>query len=394
MLNLLKSYLFLLLFSLPVSVEGHELNQSYVFFDVKDTSLSGRFEVTLEDAARTVDLDADQNGDITEEEFRARAEEVFQQLSAGLTLQVGDELHKPVFADVGFLGAGFATYGQLNFDVPTLVDVPESLMMNFVYLFDYIDPTHTTFAVIEANERTGITHNESFTSLVFKPTAGLQELSLVGQSGFKVFLDFIIYGVWHIWTGYDHIVFLTALLLPAVLSLRMPKWSPAESFETAFWRVLKNITLFTVSNSLTLTMAALGIVSLPPGLIAFLIPLSIAVVALDNIYPIFQRRIWVVVLVFGLVHGFAFADILKPLGFDPQHKFLTLLGFNIGIEIGQVVIAAIVLPILFVMRRWNLYQPLVLKFGSIILIAVALYWVSESTPELIAGFGRIAERLG
>lgn len=388
----MRSFLTFVFVLLSHSVLAHELNQSYVFFQVSDDTLSGRFEVTLEDAAQVVPLDEDGDGEISEEEFRNKAPEIFAIMAEGLTLQSNGQTYPVTYKDVSFLGSSFALFGQLHFDVPGLDQVPDEIEMGYVFLYDEIDPTHTGYAIIEDNTRTGVTQNESFISLIFGPGSGLQTLSLVGQSWSAVFYDFIIHGVWHIWIGYDHILFLISLLLPAVLVLRGKSWEPVETFSDAFWRVVKVITLFTISHTITLSLAALGIVMLPSALVEFVIALSIAFMALDNIVPVLRQRTWVIIFLFGLVHGFGFANVLAPLGVDPQHTAVTLAAFNIGVEIGQIAIVIVIFPILFLLRKTPIYQPVFLKLGSVILILIALFWAVERTPALIEGFGRVVER--
>jgi len=255
-------------------------------------------------------------------------------------------------------------FGQLSFDIEGLSEAPEAIEMEYVYLFDGVDPTHSGYAIIEENYRTGISENESFISLIFGPSSGAQELSLMGQSWFTVLYDFVIHGVWHIWIGYDHILFLVSLLISSVMLLKAREWFPRETFGSAFWSVLKIITLFTLAHSVTL----------------------------DNIFPIFHKRAWIILFGFGLIHGFGFANVLAPLGMDPQHVGVTLAAFNIGVEIGQAAIVAVLFPILYLLRKTAFYKPVVMKLGSLILIAIALYWAYDRSPELIEGINRIIER--
>jgi hypothetical protein len=112
-------------------------------------------------------------------------------------------------------------------------------------------------------------------------------------------------------------------------------------------------------------------------LVESIIALSIAIAAAEVLYPIFRGRIWIVVFVFGLFHGFGFATVLGELGIPPKYVVHSLLGFNIGVEIGQVAIVCIVFPLLYLFRNWWLYRGLVLRYGSLLLIAISLYWLIE-----------------
>jgi len=382
----------LAIFWLPLAAAAHKLDQSYVFFQVNEDKLTGRFEVILEDANKIVPMDTDGDGKITREEFLPKASEVFESLERGLTLKSGGKTLSIVSTGFDTLGAGVVVdrklFGQLSFDIEGLDTVPEAIEMDYVYLYDGVDPTHTGYAIIEENFRTGISENEQFISLIFGPGKGAQELSLMGQSWFTVLYDFVIHGVWHIWIGYDHILFLVSLLISSVMLLKAGQWFPRETFGSAFWSVLKIITLFTLAHSVTLSLAALGLVRIPAPLIEFVIAVSIAVMALDNIFPIFHKRAWIILFGFGLIHGFGFANVLAPLGVDPQHTAVTLAAFNIGVEIGQAVIVAILFPILYLIRKQAFYQPVVMKIGSLILIAVALFWAFERAPDMLEVVGR------
>ena len=386
---------FLALWILPNLASAHALNQSYVYFQIKEDGITGRVEVIFDDINQALLLDADGDGTVTVAEFEARADEAFEIVTKNLRLRHDGK-------DLQIRSTGFDSFGggqplnranvaQLEFAVDGLDIVPQSLEMSYVFLFDEIDPTHTGYALIEENYRTGIAENEQFVSLIF--TSGeSQELSLVGQSWTSVFANFIIHGVWHIWIGHDHILFLVSLLISSVMILSAGRWVPRDTFKDSLWSVLKIVTLFTIAHTITLSLAALGLVSIPAPLIEFIIAISIAVMALDNIFPIFHRRTWLVILGFGLIHGFGFANVLAPLGVDPQHQVVTLAAFNIGVEIGQAAIVIVLFPLLFMIRKSPLYQPAIMKGLSGVLIVIALFWAFERSPDLVEGVGRILER--
>src|SRR5262249_57911702 len=122
-------------------------------------------------------------------------------------------------------------------------------------------------------------------------------------------LDYGHEGVWHIWTGYDHLLFLLSLLLPAVFirsAVAGWRWEPANNFRAAFLDVVKVVTAFTLAHSVTLSLAALGFVSPPSRWIESAIALSVVLAALNNIWPLVHAGRWVIALCFGLVHGFGF----------------------------------------------------------------------------------------
>jgi hypothetical protein len=188
---------------------------------------------------------------------------------------------------------------------------------------------------------------------------------------------FIWEGVWHIWIGFDHILFLVALLLPAVLRRGPDRWDGVEGFRPALIGVLKIVTAFTVAHSVTLTLAALEIVRLPSRLVESVIAASVAVAALNNLWPWFRGKGWLVAFGFGLIHGFGFANVLGDLGLARVSLAVPLVGFNIGVELGQLGIVAVFLPLAYGLRRSWFYQTVTFKFGSAVVVLIATAWMVE-----------------
>ncbi len=205
-------------------------------------------------------------------------------------------------------------------------------------------------------------------------------------------------GMLHIWVGIDHVLFLLALILPAVVRRRNALtaeggvsfddsgyeiwgWRPVMKFKPAFLYILKIVTFFTIAHTITLSLAALKIVVLPSWLVESIIAFSIGLAAFHNIRPIFKGRDWIIAFVFGLFHGFGFATVLGELGFKGENLTLSLLGFNIGVEFGQVVIIALIFPFLFFIRKLKLY-PKFMVIISLLLILISIYWMVERIFEV------------
>jgi hypothetical protein len=208
--------------------------------------------------------------------------------------------------------------------------------------------------------------------------------------------------MWHIWIGLDHILFLLALVLPAVvrrkktvlsglsnsgasseLNAKWPlqMWNPVLKFKPAFLYIVKIVTFFTIAHSLTLSLAALELVILPSRFVESVIALSIALAAYHNIRPIFGNREWIIAFGFGLFHGFGFASVLSGKGLSGEFMTLSLLGFNVGVEIGQIVIICMIFPVLFLLRK-SISYPKILAYGSIILILISLFWFTERVFDI------------
>jgi hypothetical protein len=150
----------------------------------------------------------------------------------------------------------------------------------------------------------------------------------------------------------------------------------------AFKEVLKVVTAFTLAHSITLSLAALGIISLPSRWVESVIAASIIVAALQNIRGVVDSKRWIMAFGFGLIHGFGFASVLADLGL-PQNALVTaLIGFNVGVELGQLAIVAVFLPLAFWLRATKFYQVGVFKWGSILIALMALYWLIERVFDL------------
>jgi hypothetical protein len=179
------------------------------------------------------------------------------------------------------------------------------------------------------------------------------------------------------WKGIDHILFLTALILPSAMRRKEKHWEPVTEFRTAIMNVVKIVTLFTISHSVTLGIAALGIFNLSSRLVEPIIAISIIVAALDIIFPIFKGKIGWVVFIFGLFHGFGFASVLVDRGVLGEHMALSLFGFNLGVEIGQVVVIGIIFPLIYFFRQYAFYPKIIMRYGAATMIFAAAFWSFE-----------------
>jgi hypothetical protein len=142
------------------------------------------------------------------------------------------------------------------------------------------------------------------------------------------------------------------------------------------------VTSFTAAHSITLSLAALGLVSLPSRLVESAIALSVVLAAANNIWPVVAHKRWLVAFGFGLIHGFGFASVLAELGLPADALVLSLLGFNAGVEIGQMAIVAVFLPLAFLLRRTRFYLRGVFLVGSWLIMLVALVWLAERVFDL------------
>ena len=199
----------------------------------------------------------------------------------------------------------------------------------------------------------------------------------VAPSHFQMIKSYLIEGTHHLLVGIDHLLFLFCLLLPAVYCWRNGQQQPVSRAGPAIRQTLWIATAFTVAHSITLSLAALQVVHLPARWIEAAIAASIALAALNNIYPVFkQRQAWIA-FGFGLIHGFGFANVLSDLPLATSERVMALLSFNVGIELGQVVCILIFLPIALALRQTTFYRQVMLIGGSSLAVVIALLWMMQ-----------------
>lgn len=180
---------------------------------------------------------------------------------------------------------------------------------------------------------------------------------------FSVSRDFLVLGFKHILGGWDHLLFILAWLL-VITSVR---------------QIFVLISAFTVAHSITLILAAANILIVPSSVVEPIIALSIAVLALGSVFfPAFEsgfqgRAKVSVVFIFGLVHGLGFAGLLQDINIIPSNFINALVSFNVGIELGQILVVAMVLPVLYLLKKSS-WQPTVIKLISITISALAFGW--------------------
>ncbi len=183
-------------------------------------------------------------------------------------------------------------------------------------------------------------------------------------------------GMRHIAEGTDHLLFLLTLFLPAPLIAYGPRWAGVADVRSSLYRILKAVTAFTVGHSITLALAAFGVVHVPNRPIEALIAVSILVSAIHALRPIFPgREAWIAAF-FGLIHGLAFAAKLSELGLGRWERVGGVLAFNLGIESMQLIVVAVTLPSLLLMSRTRAY-PFWRIGGALFAGSAAVGWMAE-----------------
>jgi hypothetical protein len=358
----------ILLLSLWVApAYAHKPSDSYLMLSVEGDHLTGQWDIALRDLDYAIGLDADGNGEITWGEVKAKHTEIAAYALARLAITAADFSCPMRVTEHLIDNHSDGAYAVLRLSGNCPV-VPQILTIKYSLLFD-LDPQHRGLLRLEAEGRTH--------TAVFSPVHDTWQLEEHSVALGHQFLEFFETGIWHIWTGFDHILFLCALLLPAVLEHRHGRWAAVASFRQAFIQVLRIVTAFTIAHSITLSLAVLGFITLPSRLVESTIAASVVIAALNNLYPLIEKRLWIVAFVFGLVHGLGFANVLTDLALPKPALTISLVGFNLGVEAGQLAIVATFLPLAYLSRHSWLYPRLALGVGSVSIVMVASVWLIE-----------------
>jgi hypothetical protein len=354
------------------SVHAHKPSDSYLTLTVDENQVAGQWDIALRDLDFAIGLDTNADGVITWSEVQARQKEIDAYALSRLRLSAAGQAC-PLRATEHLIDDHTdGAYAVLRFQA-SCPAIAGSLQVKYQLFFD-IDPQHKGLLRLQYQ-------GASITG-IFGPDNADQTLSLQAPSRLRQFLDYLREGVWHIWIGYDHILFLLALLLPAVVVREAGRWQAVAAFRSAFWSVLRIVTAFTVAHSVTLTLATLGVISLPSRWVESTIAASVIVAALNNVYPLFRERRWVMAFLFGLIHGFGFASVLTDLGLPQDALVIALVGFNVGVETGQLAIVAGFLPLIYFLRRTWFYRHVLLTGGSILIAILALVWFVERAFDI------------
>lgn len=199
--------------------------------------------------------------------------------------------------------------------------------------------------------------------------------------------DRAVEGIWHIWIGIAHILFLLSLLLLAPLSSAprsVVSWEPVIRFRLAFFDVVSVVTAFTVAHSITLGLSVMNWVDPPADVIEPDIALSVVLAALNNLLGWFSLKRWRLAFVFGLIHGFGFANVLLDLGLPTQALAVALGGFNVGVELGQLAIVVVFLSVAWWLRHTAFYRWVVVAGGSLA-IAIAVVGADMGASGIVRG---------
>jgi hypothetical protein len=373
----------ILLFLAALPAYAHKGSDAYWTLRASGPVVSGRVDVALKDLDVLVGLDADGDGKVTWGEVKARDAVLRTTLGAALTLTqaVGSPSPRPspprgegardtCAIELGAFSVVAHSDG-MYLSVPVTARCPaevSELEVKYALLFD-VDAQHRGLLSVSGETGgnwTAFTNNRRTQTLTFTSIGGGEQTGLA-----------FLQGVHHIAIGWDHLCFLFALLLPSVLRRAGTDWVPRPAFKPTLLDVTKVVTAFTVAHSLTLALAAFGLVTPNAKWVEVAIAVSVALAAFNNLVPFVPETRWSLAFSLGLMHGFGFVSAIRDLGAAGPSLWLSVLGFNLGVEAGQLGIVALFVPLAWLLRAKPAYRSVLMPLGSALILGVALWWTAQ-----------------
>ncbi|MEQ1880634.1 MAG: HupE/UreJ family protein [Burkholderiales bacterium] len=362
----------LLAMGLPCAGLAHTSSTAYLHIDASvGTAVPLTWRIALRDLDALLDLDANLDGRLTWGEVEDGEDDILAMALRSLRVEQKETECPLAFESPRFVrldGNGFVSMaGQAS--CPQAVS---AIRLDYRF-FAGIDPSH----------RVLVSTPQSAQPLLLSPGSA-RVISVMGsvvetgaartENGFGALFA---QGVTHILGGFDHILFLVALLLPATMTRRNGSWVACVALAPALGQVARIVTAFTVAHSMTLALASFGLLRISSAVIEPMIAASILAAALNNLRPVLRQHLVWAAFAFGLIHGFGFAEVLAPLELTAADLALALAAFNLGVEGGQLLIVAVVMAPLAAARGWRHYPRWVLGAGSIGLALIACGWMVE-----------------
>ena len=363
------------LFSLIPSAEAHRGDQSYLYVNV-GTGLEARLQMPFIDVTEVMGIDFSGNAISVAEAIETNSERLADYALEHVQFVGPEGEWTLVPTEVGQVGqAGqFIPYVEVVF----ALDHPEEFQEFDLRLDPFFGEVENRDAllIVENDLRRGVVDNEDAHLVRFTPDDRSLTVDLGAPLDGRNFNLGLELGIDHIRTGTDHIFFIIALVLPSVLVWR-DGWQPTEGFLSSLWKVLKLMTMFTLAHSVTFSLAGLGIVPQPNArVVETAIAVSIVAAAFHNMRPLWTNREWLIAFFFGLFHGFGFASLVQELDVSTRTQLISLVGRNLGIELGQIFVILVLFPMLYLLRRLVVY-PAIMMVLSFALAVVGGLWALE-----------------
>jgi hypothetical protein len=355
-----------------LGAQAHIASNGFLVAQVSDHEITGSLELAVRDVELAIGVDSNGDGKVTWGELRAREPDLRQYVARHLLLLAQSQACTLTFKGLEVNERVDGEYAWLPFTAQCPATVRQ---LGIRYdLMEQVDPSHRGMLTLQSGT--------TVQTAVLGGNAVQAAFNVNGTSRWRTFEEYLQAGIWHIWSGIDHLLFLLSLLLPAVLLRTQDHWEPVPRAQPALLDILKVVTSFTLAHSMTLMLAALNVVRLPSRLTESVIAASIIVAAVNNIFPVVTEKRTRIAFAFGLLHGFGFASVLADMGLPPGARLISLLAFNLGIETGQLAVVITVMPLIYFLRTSRFYRRALLPWGSAAIACVAFIWLVQRSMLL------------
>ncbi|MGJ8693357.1 MAG: HupE/UreJ family protein [Thalassotalea sp.] len=349
------------------SAAAHQLSTAYLTGELNQQGLlTGQWQLRGFDLDLALALDQDNNGELTWNELQSQSDVINGYLTEHLTiargefncqLKIAPEFQADSHFNQGYLVANFQAQCPLD----------GALTLQYRALFSQ-DSDHKALVNISSAE-------QQFSRVIAQDN---QDITLAVTAGhlLNTIIEYSYQGIIHIWKGTDHILFLLVLLLTSVLYREQGQWLAKQNKRAIITTTAWIVTAFTLAHSITLTATAMNWLTVNSRWVEIGIAVSVLLAAVNNVFPVVLRLAWLT-FAFGLLHGMGFAGVLAELGLPKDQKFWSVLSFNVGVEIGQLCILALLLPLLIWLRKFSEYRHYGVQLTSLVIAVVALQWTFE-----------------
>ena len=339
----------LLLAALIFSVQAHQGSLAFWTIEAGPEEIESKITISLLDLNFLEKLDRDGDGLLDFDEVEAKHALVEERVLQHFLIRNDGQEGTSEVRDLRVLKSG-----NLELSVFHRFEARLGTLEIESTLFELTDDQHQTFC------RVGI--EGEFTEYVLDVRNPVERIEILqGWPGlFQRMIRFLELGVEHIFTGYDHLAFLIGLIVLG---------GPLSA-------LVGVVSSFTLAHSLTLILATLELVALPTQFVETAIALSICYIALENMFVREIKYRWIITFFFGLIHGFGFSNILREMDLPRRGLFTSLLSFNLGVEIGQVLVILVLFPLILYISR-KTWHPLAITLASSIILALGGFWFVE-----------------
>lgn len=345
-----------LLFGVAVAARAHDPGLSTAMMVVRPDKVEVTLAFALRDAGQLVPLDLNGDGQLSKEEFADGHERLAALAAEEFTVAFDARLRKPA-----------TQRSQLDAqdNVEIILTFPAQSFSRITAqskLLARLAPGHRQFFTLEKpGGKPLVEQLLSASADTVTAEVGPVDSAAVPAKQQNSFANFLAMGVEHIWTGYDHLLFLFGLLVVT------------RNFKSS----IQIITCFTIAHSLTLAIATLNLVQISSRIVEPLIAASIVYVGVENLFTRGEPKgRWMLTFVFGLIHGFGFASVLRDLGVGANGSSIAvpLVSFNLGVELGQIAVAAIALPLIWKLRTRPVFVHRWVPASSVMVALLGGYW--------------------